>query len=302
MIRRDADWQSVNWNDAFAEVQRRLAPIIERYGRNAVAIYAGNPNAHTLAGNLYLPAIIQALRSHNFYSASTVDQMPKQVSAGLMFGTALSIPIPDIERTSYLLLLGANPLVSNGSLMTAPNMRDRLRALRHRGGKIVVIDPYHTRTAQEADEHHRILPGRDAYLLFALVHTLFDENLVNLGGLEEHIVGIEQVQALARDFAPERVAEVCGISSADIRRIARELAAAPAAVVYGRIGTCTQTFGTLASWLIDVLNALTGNLDREGGALFPKAAAGSRNANGLPGKGRGVRLGRWKSRVRGLDE
>src|SRR6266700_1868937 len=302
MIRKDDRWQTVSWSDAFAEVQQRLAPILERYGRNAVAIYAGNPNAHTLAGSFYLPAIIQALRSRNFYSASTVDQMPKQVSAGLMFGTALSVPIPDIERTSYLLLLGANPLVSNGSLMTAPNMRDRLRSLRRRGGKVVVIDPYRTRTAQEADEHHRILPGHDAYFLFALVHTLFDEELVHLGSLSEHTNGLEQVQVLAQNFAPERIAESCGIAPADIRRIARELAAAPAAAIYGRIGTCTQTFGTLASWLIDVLNVLTGNLDREGGALFPKAAAGSRNTNGLPGKGRGVRLGRWQSRVRGLDE
>jgi anaerobic selenocysteine-containing dehydrogenase len=302
MIRRDDRWLSVSWSEAFAEVQRRLAPILERGGPNAVALYAGNPNAHTLAGSFYLPTVIQTLRSRNFYSASTVDQMPKQVSAGLMFGTAFSVPIPDIERTSYLLLLGANPLVSNGSLMTAPNMRDRLRSLRRRGGKVVVIDPYRTRTALEADEHHRILPGRDAYFLFALVHTLFDEGLVQLGALSEHTTGIEQVQALAGSFSPEQVANACSISSADIRRIACELAAAPAAAVYGRIGTCTQTFGTLASWLVDVLNVLTGNLDREGGALFPKAAAGSRNTNGLPGKGRGVRLGRWQSRVRGLAE
>ena len=219
-----------------------------------------------------------------------------------MFGTLFSIPVPDLERTEYLLLLGANPLVSNGSLMTAPDMRGRLRRLRQRGGKVVVIDPYRTRTAQEADEHHFIRPGHDAHFLFALVHTLFEEELVAPGKLTEHIAGFEQVRILAEPFTPERVAATCGISASTIRKIARELAAAPRAAVYGRIGTCTQEFGTLSSWLIDVLNVLTGNLDREGGAMFPKAAAGARNATGTPGHGRGVRFGRWKSRVRGLPE
>src|SRR3989440_12422911 len=228
--------------------------------------------------------------------------MPKHVVAGLMFGTLFSIPVPDLERTEYLLLLGANPLVSNGSLMTAPDMRDRLRRLRQRGGKVVVIDPYRTRTAQEADEHHFIRPGYDAHFLFAIVHTLFDEGLVAPGKLAEPITGLEQVRVLAEPFPPERGAAACGIAASTIRSIARDLAAAPQATVYGRIGTCTQAFGTLTSLLVDVLNILTGNLDREGGAMFPKAAAGARNANGIPGRGRGVRFGRWKSRVRGLPE
>ncbi|HLZ58752.1 MAG TPA: molybdopterin oxidoreductase family protein, partial [Ktedonosporobacter sp.] len=240
--------------------------------------------------------------TQNIFSASTVDQMPKQVSAGLMFGTALTIPIPDIDRTDYLLLLGANPLVSNGSLLTAPNMRDRLRRLRQRGGKIVVIDPYRTRTAQEADAHHFIRPGYDAHLLLALVHTLFAEDLVAPGRLAEHIAGFEQVREVARFFAPEVVASACGIAPDTIRELARDLAHAPRAAVYGRIGTCTQEFGTLTSWLVDVLNTLTGNLDREGGAMFPKAAVGASNTRGLPGKGRGLRMGRWRSRVRGLPE
>src|SRR6266702_2850225 len=214
----------------------------------------------------------------------------------------LSIPVPDLERTDYLLLLGANPLVSNGSLMTAPDMRGRLRRLRQRGGKVVVIDPYRTRTAQEADEHHFIRPGHHAHFLFALVHTLFAEGLVAPGKLSTHIAGLEQVRILAEPFTPENVADACGIAAPVIRCIARELAATPRAAVYGRIGTCTQAFGTLTSWLVDMLNVLTGNLDQEGGAMFPKAAAGARNATGAPGKGRGVRFGRWKSRVRGLPE
>jgi anaerobic selenocysteine-containing dehydrogenase len=302
VVRQGDRWQSVTWEEAFDEIERGLLPILQEHGRDALAIYAGNPNVHNLSSLLYYPGLLQMARTHNVYSASTVDQMPKQVSAGLMFGTGLSIPVPDLERTGYLLLLGANPLVSNGSLMTAPNMRDRLRHLRQRGGKLVVIDPYRTRTAQEADEHHYIRPGSDAAFLFALVHTLFEEDLVAPGCLVDHLTGLDEVRRLAEPFSPERVADTCGIPASTIRTIARDLAAAPRAVVYGRIGTCTQAFGTMTSWLIDVVNVLTGNLDREGGAMFPRAAAGARNTNGTPGKGRSVRFGRWKSRVRGLPE
>ncbi len=303
MIRRDDQWQTVSWQEAFTEVERGLAPILKQHGRNALAVYAGNPNAHNLSSLLYLPVMLRAAGTQNIYSATSVDQLPKQVSVALMFGTPLSVPIPDVERTEYLLILGANPLVSNGSLFTAPDMRGRLRRLRARGGKLVVIDPYRTRTAQEADEHHFIRPGYDAHFLFALVHTLFVENLIHLGRLVEHTIGIEQVRELAQHFAPEQVAALCGIDAETIRAIARDLANTPCAAVYGRIGTCTQEFGTLSSWLVDVLNTLTGNLDREGGVMFPKAAAGARNTNGLAGGNRrGMQIGRWKSRVRGLPE
>lgn len=302
MVRRGEQWVAVSWEEAFAEIERGLAPILQEHGRDALAFYVGNPNVHNLSNLLYLPMLLHAGGTHNIFTASTVDQMPKQLAVGLMFGTFLSVPIPDLERTDYLLLLGANPLVSNGSLMTAPDMRGRIRRLRERGGKVVVIDPYRTRTAQEADEHHFIRPGTDAHFLFALVHTLFAEGLAAPGRLAEHTNGIEQVRTLAEQFSPEKVAPLCGIDAETIRLLARDLAAAPRAVVYGRMGTCTQEFGTLASWLVDVLNVLTGNLDRAGGAMFPKAAAGARNALGTPGKGKGVRTGRWKSRVRGLPE
>jgi len=302
MVRTGEQWRTVSWDEAFAEIERGLAPILKQHGRNALAVYAGNPNAHNLSSMLYLPILLRAAGTQNIFSATSVDQLPKQVSAALMFGTALSVPVPDLERTDYLLLLGANPLVSNGSLLTAPDMRGRLRRLRQRGGKLVVIDPYRTRTAQEADEHHFIRPGYDAHFLFALVHTLFAEELVQLGRLAEHTAGLEQVQALAQHFAPERIAPLCGIDAETIRGIARTLAHTPHAAIYGRIGTCTQEFGTLASWLVDVLNVLTGNLDREGGAMFPKAAAGAKNTSGLSGKGRATQVGRWQSRVRGLPE
>ncbi len=300
--RENGQWQTVSWHEAFVEIERGLTPILKQHGRNALAIYAGNPNAHNLSSMLYLPVMLRAAGTQNIYSATSVDQLPKQVSAALMFGTPLSVPVPDLERTEYLLLLGANPLVSNGSLLTAPDMRGRLRRLRARGGKLIVIDPYRTRTAQEADEHHFIRPGYDAHFLFALVHTLFAENLVHLGRLAEYVTGLEQVRDLAQHFSPEQVAALCGIDADTIRTIARTLASTAHAAVYGRIGTCTQEFGTLASWLVDVLNTLTGNLDREGGAMFPKAAAGARNTSGLPGRGRSTQVGRWKSRVRGLPE
>ncbi|MBA2327683.1 MAG: molybdopterin-dependent oxidoreductase [Actinobacteria bacterium] len=301
-VRRGDAWSEVSWDDAFAEVERGLTPILEQHGRDAVAVYLGNPNVHNLAGQMYNRVLLQALGTANIFSASTVDQMPKHVSSGLMFGGALSIPIADIDRTDYLLMLGANPFASNGSLMTAPDFPGRIRALRARGGKLVVVDPRRSKSAEEADEHLFIRPGTDAHFLFALAHTLFDEGLVALGRLEEHVNGFAEVQQLAKDFDPDTVAAICGIDADTIRRTARELAGAPHAAVYGRIGTCTQEYGTLASWLVDVCNVLTGNLDREGGAMFTKPAHGAANTGGTPGKGRGVRFGRRHSRVRGLPE
>jgi len=298
----DGSFATATWTEAFAEIDRRLTPILERHGRDAVGAYVGNPAAHGLAAILYGRVLLRALGTKSVFTASTVDQMPKHVSAGLMFGGASSIPVPDLDRTDHLLLLGANPLASNGSLMTAPDARGRLRAIRARGGKVVVIDPRRSRTAEHASEHHFIRPGSDALLLFALAHTLFDDGLAAPGALAKHCTGLEQVEALARDFAPEAVAEACGIPAGEIRRMARELAGAERAAVYGRMGTCTQEFGTLASWLVDVVNVLTGNLDRPGGAMFTKAAAGASNTRGAPGRGRGLLLHRWASRVRGLGE
>jgi anaerobic selenocysteine-containing dehydrogenase len=302
LVRRDGELREATWAEAWQAVEDGLAPLLEQHGRNAVAVYLGNPSAHNLAANVYAPVFLKALGSQNVYTASTVDQMPKQVAAGLMFGAGLTVPVPDLDRCEHLLVLGANPLVSNGSLMTSPNARGRIRAIRDRGGKVVVIDPRRSRTAEEADEHHAIVPGTDAHFLFAIVHTLFDEGLADPGAVAEHCAGIDEVERLAAEFAPDRVAAHCGIEAGEIRRIARELAAAQRGACYGRIGTCTQEFGTLASWLVDVVNVLTGNLDREGGAMFTRAAGGQRNSAGTPGVGKGIKLGRWKSRVRGLPE
>ncbi|MBW8482945.1 molybdopterin-dependent oxidoreductase [Actinomadura parmotrematis] len=291
----DAAHVPVTWEEAFATVRAEIGRVVERYGKDAVAVYLGNPSAHTVAGPLYGGAVIKALGTRNAYSASTADQMPKHVSCGHMFGDPLAIPVPDLDRTDHLLMLGANPLESNGSLCSAPDFPGRLKAIRARGGKVVVVDPRRTRTAELADEHLFLRPGTDAYLLAALVHTLFAEDLATPPA---DVAGLDDLRAVVRDFAPERVAAVTGVPAPVIRRTARELAAAPAAAVYGRIGTCTQAFGTLNSWLVDVLNVLTGNLDRPGGAMFARPA----HQPAYRRRRTPYRTGRWYSRVRGLPE
>jgi anaerobic selenocysteine-containing dehydrogenase len=301
LVRRDGELVEASWEEAFAAVDEGLSRVLAEGGRDAVAVYLGNPSAHSIAA-LYGPAFLKALGSKNLYSASSVDQLPKHLSAGLMFGGALTIPVPDVDRTDHLLILGANPLVSNGSLLTAPDMRGRIRAIRERGGKVVVIDPRRTRTAREADEHHFIRPGTDAHLLFAIVNVLIAEDLADPGALAEHANGADEIPALAEPFTPEAVAAVCGIEADEIRRMARELAGADRAAIYGRIGTTTQRFGSIASWLVDVLNYLTGNLDREGGAMFPLAAVGQRNSAGTGPTGRGMAVHRWASRATGRPE
>jgi anaerobic selenocysteine-containing dehydrogenase len=225
--------------------------------------------------------------------------MPKHVACGYLYGNPLTIPVPDLDRTDLLLVLGANPWESNGSLATAADFPGRLKAIQARGGRFVVVDPRRTRTAEHADEHLFIRPGTDAYLLFGIVHTLFAEGLVELGDLDEYVTGVHEVRELAQAFAPEQVSAACAVPAERIRGLARELAAAPTAAVYGRIGTCTVEFGTLTSWLVDVVNVLTGNLDRPGGVMFPLAAhLRPRKRAG----GKGFRVGRWHSRVRGLPE
>lgn len=298
MIRRRAEWQEVSWEEAFAEVKQGLSTIIKEHGKNAVAVYLGNPSVHNLGSMLYVPTLLRALGSRSIYSASTLDQIPKQLSSEMMYGSDANLPIPDIDHTNYLLMIGANPLASNGSLLTAPNMRGRLKALKDRGGKLVVIDPVRTVTAKQADEHYFIRPGTDALFLFAMIYTFFEEELVSPGNLVNLVNGIDDIKSLSQDFPPEVVAATCGIPAAEIRRIARELACSSKSIVYGRMGTCTQPYGTMNSWLIDVLNVLTGNLDRQGGVMFPNPA--TRRA--LSNKARSIRYNRYQSRISSMPE
>ena len=234
-IGRGGAARTVSWDEAFAEVERRLAPIVEEGGRDAVGFYAGNPNVHNPAGVLYLRPLVKALGTRNIFSASTVDQMPKHVSSGLMFGHPDSIAVSDIDRTDYLLMLGANPWESNGSLATAPDFPGRVNAIQDRGGRVVVVDPRRSRTATEADEHLFIRPGSDALWLAALAQTLIAEGHASPGDVGRHANGLDRLPDLLAPFTPESVAGGTGIAVDVTRRIAAELAAAGSAVVYGRI-------------------------------------------------------------------
>ena len=300
MVRRDGELLETTWEDAFAAVAEGLGRVIADTGGSSVGVYLGNPNAHTIAGALYGPAVIRALGTRAIFSASTLDQMPKHIACGYLYGNPLAFTVPDLDRTDYLVIIGANPLVSNGSLATAADFGGRLKALRRRGGKLIVLDPNRTRTAEMADRHLAVRPGTDGALLFAIVHVLFDEDLVDLGRLAEHVVGIEQVRAAAADFGPETVAGHCGVSAQEIRTLAREIATARTAAVYGRIGTSTVDFGTITSWLVDVVNILTGNLDRPGGVMFASSPIAAAPRPARPG--RGFTTGRWHSRVSGHPE
>ncbi|MDQ0759524.1 molybdopterin oxidoreductase family protein [Streptomyces canus] len=295
LVRRDGELREATWQEAFDAVAAGIRGAVDRYGAKSVGVVLGNPNVHTMAGALYPPVLLAGLGTRSVFTASTVDQMPKHVSSGLLYGDANAIPVPDLDHTDHLLLIGANPLESNGSLCTAPDFPGKLKALKARGGTLTVLDPRRTRTAKLADRHIAIRPGADALLLAAMAHVLFEEDLVDTGELTSHLQGLDELREAVQDFTPEAVADACDVDAGVTRALARELAAAPTAAVYGRIGSCTVPHGTLASWLVDVLNILTGNLDRPGGALFPQAAT---DRTPRPaGPSHGFALGRWHSRV-----
>lgn len=291
LIKKDGEFVEVSWDEAIAAAGAGIRRIIEEHGAPAVAAYVGNPNVHNLAGSLYLRPLLKALGSPNVFSASTVDQMPKHVSSGAMFGNPDLIPVPDIDRTDYLLMLGADPYESNGSLATAPDWPGRMKAIQERGGKIVTVDPRRSKTAKASDEHLFIRPGSDAAWLAALVTTALDDESPDL---PEFMTGLAEAKAALATFTPESVAAATGIPGDVTRRIAAEFTNARTAVAYGRMGTHTTEFGTLASWLADLLNAVTGNLDSPGGAMFPlPAIVTPKTQSG----GRGFQTGRYRSRV-----
>jgi len=300
-VRRVGDrWEALSWEDALGFAAERLAAIQRSYGRDAVALYLGNPMAHNLGAMLFGIPFMDALGTRARFSATSTDQLPHMLAALWMFGNQVLMPVPDIDRTSYLLVLGANPLVSNGSILSAPGMKDRLRALARRGGRLVVVDPRKTETAMLAHEHVSIRPGTDALLLASIAAVLFREQRVALGRVAEHTVGLAELERLVEPFTPERVSGPTGIPVETIERLARDLAAAPRAAVYGRVGICHGPFAGLAAWLAYALVVLTGNLDREGGLLFSTPAVDLAKLASLTGR-RGS-FGRYRSRVRGLPE
>lgn len=299
MIKVDGQWREVSWDAAFRRCTELLTPVIEKYGIGAVTAYTGNPLAHSFSLARYAGVLMGMSGMPVTYSPGTVDQWPKNLSSHLMYGLWWNFPVPDIERTDLLVIMGANPAASQGSLLAAPNVMGLIDGIRRRG-KVIVIDPVRTLTAARADEWLPIVPGTDAALLLAVAHTLFAEGLTNPG---PHVDGVDTMRAAVADWPPERVSTVTGIDEDRIRRLARELAGTERSVVYGRIGLCNQEFGSLASWLVDVINILTGHFDTPGGAMFPTPAAWSITTAPLPGLEDGApEFGRWHTRVRGAKE
>jgi len=300
MVREGDEWREVGWDEAFTRCEELLHGVVAEHGRDAVTVYLGNPNVHSYSLSRYSGAVPGLGGISVTWSAGTVDQWPKNLVCAELFGNPWSIPIPDVANTDLLVVMGANPQASNGSLLSYPDLIGELDRIRKRGGRTIVIDPRRTGTAEKADEWLPIVPGTDAALLLAVVSVLDEEGLVDLGPVTGRVQGVDAVLSAARPFTPEAVAGWCGIDAPRIRTLARELATTPRAVVYGRIGLCNQEFGSLASWLVEVVNILTGHFDTEGGARFARPAIATISSTA---RRRGpARRGRWTTRVRGVPE
>ena len=302
VIRSARGWEPIEWDTAYEIIREKLNDIRARHGADSLGLYLGNPFVHSLHMMVYSPFLVAALGTKQFYSASSVDVLPKLATCALMYGDMMLPTVPDIDRTDYFLMLGSNPMISNGSLMTAPGCPKRLKGIKSRGGKIIVIDPRRTETAELADEHVFIKPGTDPYFLLAFLHTIFDEKLAKPGRLEKFSKGLARVEEVVAPYSPETVASKCRVPAQRIRRLVREFCAAKRAVCYGRVGTCCQEFGSLAIWASEVINIVTGNLDKPGGSMFARPAATFGAALPLQARRSGTELNRWQSPVGGLPE
>lgn len=298
--RTENGWQEITWKEAFDEVAENLKAIQSKYGNDAVGVYQGNPSVHNLGTMLFSPGFVRSLKTKNRFSATSVDQLPHHLAGLMMFGHGLLMPIPDIDRTDFWMIMGANPLVSNGSIMTAPDIAKRMKAIQERGGKVVVIDPRKTETAEKADQHIFVKPGTDVWLLLAMINEIFEQNQVQLGHLESCIEP-EQVQLLkelTKDFTVALASQKTGVDTSLIKDLIHSFIEAKSAVCYGRMGLSTVEYGGISQWLINCINLLTGNLDSVGGAMFTSPAF-----NTIRKKEKGkIRFNRWQSRVRGLPE
>jgi len=295
--RTDEGWQEISWQAAFDEIEAGIKKVRGQYGNNAVSLYLGNPVIHNLGLMALLGHFRKSLDTQNVFSATSMDQLPHHFAAYFMFGHSYRIPVPDIDNTDFMIIMGANPIASNGSIMTSAGIRQRLTAINKRGGKIVLIDPRRTETTKAATEHHFIHPGTDVYLLAAMVHIIMRDGLVKPGRLAAHITGMKKLDGLADAFKPTRVASITGIGAKTIEDMTHDFCAQPRAVIYGRMGLSTQPHGGLCQWLINVINILTGHFDTPGGMMFPKPAID------IVGRKRGhIAHGRWHSRVRNLPE
>lgn len=299
LIRDGEGWREAGWEEALDAAADRLAAVAQKHGGDAVAVYLGNPSVHNYGTLTHGKYLLGPIRTRSRYSATSVDQLPHQLVCWWLYGHQLLVPIPDIDRCSYFLVLGGNPLASNGSLMTVPDVRARLKALQARCGRLVVVDPRRTETAELADTHLFIRPGTDAAFLLGLLKTVFDENLARPAALADITDGLDRVRELIAGFDLATLSAHCGVSVEAMQSVARAFASADAAVCYGRMGVSTQRHGTLCHWLIQLLNIVTGNLDRPGGLLFTAPAF---DLVAGPTAAKPAQFGRWRSRVRGLPE
>ena len=299
LVRVDNGWRESSWDDAFDRVVHQIERIRNVHGPDAIAVYQGNPTAHNLGLITFGQLLLRKLGTKNLYSASSADQLPHMVAAHHMFGDGLLMPVPDLDRADFFLCIGANPIVSNGSIMTAPNMRKRLHDLRARGGRIVVVDPRRSETAAVADQHLFIRPGTDALLLLSMMHVIFAERLDRPGRVARFTAGIDDLKRAVEEFAPETTAAATEVPARTLRELARAFAGSHG-VAYGRVGICTQEFGAAASWLLYALNLACGRLDEPGGMMFTTPAVDLE----MLAKRVGLAVGfdRWRSRVRGLKE
>lgn len=287
-------WQAISWDEAFELAAQKLWAIQQAHGQNAVAVYQGNPSVHNYGLMTHSNYFLGLLKTRNRFSATSVDQLPQHLTSYLMYGHGLLLPIPDIDHTDFMLILGGNPLASNGSIMTVPDVEKRLKALQARGGKLVVVDPRRSETAAMADQHIFVRPGGDAALLCGVLNTLFGEGLERASSLP--VDGLDEVRSAIAPFSAESMAPLCGVDAGVIRQLARDFAAADKAVCYGRMGVSTQAYGTLCHWLVQLINLVSGNLDRVGGALCTEPAVD------LVASTAGGHFNAWQSRVSGLPE
>ncbi len=293
-------WIAISWEEAFDEIISKFKILQKKYGNNAIATYQGNPNVHNLGLMLYGKPFIKSLQTKQKYTATSVDQLPHHIASLLVFGHQMMIPIPDIDRTDYLLILGANPAVSNGSMLTAPNFSTKIKAIQKRGGKVINIDPRFTETSKISSEHHYIKPGKDALFLLTILHVIFKENLFKKGHLNDYLKNWNSIQDLVKDFDPNKIEQHIGISTNEITKIARDFTTAKTAVCYGRLGVSVQEFGGLCIWLVAVLNLITDNTDKIGGAMFTLPAIDLVAMSGMQGK-TGT-FNRYQSNVNNLPE
>lgn len=294
-VRRVGDsWQELSWREAIRLVSRRLHDIQQRHGRDAVGLYLGNPYVHTLGGMTHLMHLLRAVHTRNAFIASSVDQLPHNMVAWALYGHQYLLPVPDIDRSELIILFGHNPLVTNGSLWTVPDFARRLKDLQGRGGRLIVVDPRRSETARVADEHHFIRPGTDALVLLAMIREVVATGRARPA---PYVEGLNELRAAVEPFSVEQAATASGLSPEAIRGMAHALLAQRGAI-HGRMGVSTQVFGLVCQWAIHVLNILTGNLDREGGAMFASPAIDlTKKGMAQPGA-----FARWHSRVRGLPE